>query len=113
MRKVLNIFTSSGSNLHLLKDARYSVSNNWVECAVRPLLRPNVRTPLYLGSDEGAEIAAVYHSMISIGKLQGWSAWDYLGKFFTGFFNVCRDFLSLAPQNINLAVCQELKINRI
>lgn len=34
------------------------------------------------------------------------SAWDYLGKFFTGIFNGCRDFLSLAPQNIDLAVCQ-------
>ncbi len=39
-------------------------------------------------------------------KLQGRPAWDYLGKFFTGFFNGCRDFLSLAPQNIDLAVCQ-------
>ena len=55
---------------------------------------------------EGAEIAAVYHSIISTVKLQGRSTWDYLGKFFTGIFNGCRDFLSLAPQNIDLAVCQ-------
>ena len=33
--------------------------------------------------------------IISTVKLQGRSAWDYLGKFFT-----------LAPQNMNLAVCQ-------
>ena len=31
---------------------------------------------------------------------------DYLGKFFTGIFNGCRDFWSLAPQNIDLAVRQ-------
>ena len=44
--------------------------------------------------------------IINTVKLQGRSAWDYLGKFFTGIFNGCRDFLSLAPQNMNLAVCQ-------
>ena len=64
------------------------------------------KNSLHFGSDKGAEIAAVYHSIISTVKLQGRSAWDYLGKFFTGIFNGCRDFLSLAPQNMNLAVCQ-------
>uniref|UniRef100_A0A0I9S9G3 Uncharacterized protein n=1 Tax=Bacteroides fragilis TaxID=817 RepID=A0A0I9S9G3_BACFG len=34
------------------------------------------------------------------------SPMDYLGKFFTGIFNGCRDFWSLAPQNIDLAVRQ-------
>ncbi len=47
-----------------------------------------------------------YQFMLSTVKLQGRSTWDYLGKFFTGIFNGCRDFLSLAPQNIDLAVCQ-------
>lgn len=35
--------------------------------------------------------------IISTVKLQGRSAWDYLGKFFTGIFNGCRNSLSLAP----------------
>ncbi len=61
---------------------------------------------LHFGSDEGAEIAAVYHTIISMVKLQGRFAWDYLGKFFTGIFNGCRDFLSLTSQNMNLVVCQ-------
>ena len=46
----------------------------------------------HFGSDEGAEMAATYHSIISTVKMQGRSAWEYLGKFFTKIFNGCRDF---------------------
>ena len=88
-----------------IKDGRYPISNNLAERAVRPFTTKR-KNSLHFGSDEGAEIAAVYHSIISTVKLQGRSAWGYLGKFFTGIFNGCRDFLSLTPQNIDLAVCQ-------
>ena len=88
-----------------IKDGRYPISNNLAERAVRPFTTKR-KNSLHFGSDEGAEIAAVYHSIISTVKLQGRSTWDYLGKFFTRIFNGCRDFLSLAPQNIDLAVCQ-------
>ena len=77
--------------------------------------------------DKGAEMAATYHSIISTVKLQGRSAWDYLGKFFvkslikriesslfeflsvktlSNIFNGCRDFFSLRPDNIGLATRQ-------
>lgn len=88
-----------------IKDGRYPISNNLAERAVRPFTTKR-KNFLHFGSDEGAEIAAVYHSIISTVKLQGRSAWDYLGYFFTGIFNGCRDFLSLSPQNMNLTVCQ-------
>ena len=79
------------------------------------------------GSDEGAEMAATYHSNIRTVKIQGRSAWEYLGKFFTkslikriescllellsvktlsNIFNGCRDFFSLRPDKIGLAICQ-------
>ena len=57
-------------------------------------------------SDEGAEMAATYHSIIRTVKMQGRSAWEYLGKFFTKIFNGCRDFFSLRPDKIGLAICQ-------
>ena len=88
-----------------IKDGRYPISNNLAERAVRPFTTKR-KNSLHFGSDEGAEIAAVYHCIISTVKLQGGSAWDYLGKFFTGIFNGCRDFLSPSPQNIDLAVCK-------
>lgn len=88
-----------------IKDGRYPISNNLAERAVRPFTTKR-KNSLHFGCDEEAEIAAVYHSIISTVKLQGRSTWDYLGKFFTGIFNGCRDFLSLSPQNIDLAVCQ-------
>ena len=70
------------------------------------------------GNAEGAEMAATYHSIIGTVKMQGRSAWEYLGKFFTkslikrvesslfeflsvktlsNIFNGCRDFFSLRP----------------
>ena len=53
-----------------------------------------------------SEMAATYHSIISIVKMQGRSAWERLGKFFTKIFNGCRDFSSLRPDKIGLAICQ-------
>ena len=74
------------------------------------------------GRDEGAEMAATYHSIISTVKMQGRSAWEYLGKFFTkslikriessllellsvktlsNIFNGCRDFFSLRPDKFS------------
>ena len=47
-----------------------------------------------------------YHSIISTVKMQGRSAWEYLGKFFTKIFNGCRDFFSMRPDKIGLAICQ-------
>lgn len=78
---------------------------NKAERAVHPFTTKR-KNSLHFGSNEDAEIAAVYHSIISTVKLQGRSVWDYLGKFFTRIFNGCRDFLSLVPQKINLVVCQ-------
>lgn len=58
---------------------------------------------LHFGSDEGAEMVAAYHRIISTVKLQGRSAWDYLGEYFKNIFNGCRNFVNLTPQNIELA----------
>ena len=79
-----------------------STGTNAIEVTLK-LARKN---SLHFGSYEGAESAAVYHSLISTVKLQGRFAWDYLGKFFTGIFNGCRDFLSLTSPNIDSVVCQ-------
>lgn len=56
--------------------------DNLLECATRPLTTQR-NAMLHFGSDEGAEMAATYHSIISTMKMQGRSAWEYLGKFFT------------------------------
>lgn len=88
-----------------IKDGNYPIDNNIAERAVRPLTTQR-NSMLHFGSDEGAEMAATYHSIISTVKLQGRSAWEYLGKFFTKIFNGCRDFVSMRPDNIGLAICQ-------
>ena len=62
-----------------IKDGSYPIDNNAAERAVRPLT-PQRNSMLHFGSDEGAKMAATYHSIISTVKLQGRSAWDYLGS---------------------------------
>lgn len=46
-------------------------------------------------------MAATYHNIISTVKMQGKSAWEYLGKFFTKIFNGCRDSVSLRPDKFS------------
>ena len=88
-----------------LKDGDLPIDNNLAERAIRPLTTQR-NSMLHFGSDEGAEMAATYHSIIRTVKMQGRSAWEYLGKFFTKIFNGCRDFFSLRPDKIGLAICQ-------
>ena len=88
-----------------LKDGSLPIDNNLAERAIRPLTTQR-NAMLHFGSDEGVEMAATYHSIISTVKMQGRSAWEYLGKFFTKIFNGCRDFFSMRPDKIGLAICQ-------
>ena len=88
-----------------IQDGSYPIDNNIAERAVRPLTTQR-NSMLHFGSDEGAEMAATYHSIISTVKMQGRSVWEYLGKFFTKIFNGCRDFLGLRPDKIGLAISQ-------
>lgn len=84
-----------------LKDGNYPIDNNISERTIRKLTTQR-NSMLHFGSDEGVEMAATYHSVISTVKLHGMSAWNYLGEFFKKIFNGCRDFLSLTPANIGL-----------
>lgn len=106
LQKALNYLDTFWANIFTyIKDGSYPIDNNAAERAVRPLTTQR-NGMLHFGSDEGAKMAATYHSIISTVKLQGRSAWDYLGKFFVNIFNGCRDFFSLRPGNIGLATCQ-------
>lgn len=87
-----------------IKDGNYPIDNQ-VERAIRKLTTQR-NSMLHFGSDQGVEMAAAYHSIISTVKLQSKSAWEFLGKFFTNIFNGCRDFISLTPTNIGLAYGQ-------
>ena len=75
-------------------DGSLPVDNNLAEHVIRPLTTQR-NAMLHFGSDEGAEMAATYHSIISTVKMQGRSAWEYLGKFLlkhltvAGIFSVC------------------------
>lgn len=106
-RNDLNAKSRMKGDFHVRFRERLRVKFPWStrQRSVRPLTTQR-NAILHFGSDEGAEMAATYHSIISTVKLQGGSAWEYLGKFFTKIFNGCRDFFSLRPDKIGLATCQ-------
>ena len=130
LREALNYLDKFWDNIFaFLKDGDLPIDNNLAERAIRPLTTQR-NSMLHFGSDEGAEMAATYHSIISTVKMQGRSAWEYLGKFFTkslikriesssleylsvktlsNVFNGCRDFFSLRPDKIGLAICQHFR----
>ena len=106
LREALNYLDKFWDNIFaFLKDGDLPIDNNLAERAIRPLTTQR-NSMLHFGSDEGAEMAAAYHSIIGTVKMQGRSAWEYLGKFFTKIFNGCRDFFSMRPDKIGLAICQ-------
>ena len=120
LQKALNYLDTFWTNIFAYtKDGSYPIDNNAAERAVRPLTTQR-NNMLHFGSDEGAKMAATYHSIISTVKMQGRSAWDYQGKFFVkslvkrresssleflsvktlcNIFNGCRDFFRLRPDN--------------
>ena len=55
------------------KDGSYPIDNNIAERTIRHLTTQR-NSMLHFGSDEGAEMAATYHSIISTVKMQGKSA---------------------------------------
>ena len=103
LREALNYLDKFWNNIFaFLKDGNLPIDNNLAERTIRPLTTQR-NAMLHFGSDEGVEMAATYHSIISTVKMQGKSAWEYLGKFFTKIFNGCKDFISLRPDKIGLA----------
>ena len=71
-----------------IQDGSYPIDNNIAERAVRPLTTQR-NSMLHFGSDEGAEMAATYHSIISTVKMQGRSVWEYLDRKSVGRERVC------------------------
>ena len=88
-----------------LQDGELPLDNNLAERVIRKLTIQR-NNSLHYGSDEGAKMAATYHSAISTVKLHGGSAWEYIGTFFKNIFNGCRDYVNLVPGRIAMATCQ-------
>lgn len=82
MDQALNYFDHFKEGLFMYRrDGRYPIDNNLAERQVPPFtaLRKAIQ---HYGSDAGAEMAAVYLSVVSTVKLAGQSVWRFLGDFF-------------------------------
>ena len=88
-----------------LQDGEFPIDNNLTERTIRKLTIQR-NNSLHYGSDEGAKMAATYHSVISTVKLHGGSAWEFIGTFFKNIFNGCRDYANMVPGKLAMATCQ-------
>ena len=95
MDQALNYFDHFKEGLFMCcKDGRYPIENNLAERQVRPFtaLRKAIQ---HYGSDAGAEMAAVYLSVVSTVKLAGQSVWRFLGDVFEDMVTGGKKHLSL------------------
>lgn len=95
MDQALNYFDHFKEGLFMYRrDGRYPIDNNLAERQVRPFtaLRKAIQ---HYGSDAGAEMAAVYLSVVSTVKLVGQSVWRFLGDFFEDMVTGGKKHLSL------------------
>ncbi len=82
MMQALNYLDHFWDGLFLYrKDGSYPIDNNLAERSVRPFTTKR-KCSLHFGSDEGVEMSAVYHSIISTLKLCGKSVWNFFGDYF-------------------------------
>lgn len=77
-----------------LDDGRYPMDNMAAERSVRPFCARR-NSFEHFGSDEGAEMAACYHSVIGTLVSKGASVWDGLGKIFNKVIDKVEDVLGL------------------
>ena len=80
------------------KDGDYTIDNSLAERCIRPLANER-KNSLFFGSDKMARVSAVYHSVVSTCKLQGYSILEYLKKFFAEITAGNRDYGKLMPSN--------------
>lgn len=82
MMQALNYLDNFWDGLFLYrKDGSYPIDNNLTERSVRPFITKR-KCSLHFGSDEGVEMTAVYHSIISTLKLCGKSVSNFFGDYF-------------------------------
>lgn len=80
-------------------DGSYSIDNNLAERSIRPMtvLRKNI---MMYGSSKGAEISAIYHTIIETCKLSGISPRRYMEQYFKAVNSGRTDYENLLPSTI-------------
>ena len=102
MEKVVNCMNTFWTQLFAyLNDCSYSIDNFIAERFIRSLVgeRKNL---LFFGSDRMTHVSAVYHTIISICKMQGVSVLDYFKRFFSTIAKGRGYYEHLLPLTIGL-----------
>ena len=80
----------------------YDIDNSIAERFIRPLAGERKNSLFFTGS-RMANVSAAYHTLLSICRMNGLSALEYLKKFFREVVNGRRDYENLLPMTIGLS----------
>ena len=84
MQQALNYFDHFKDGLFRYREnGAYPIDNNLAERQIRPVAAQR-KAIQHFGSDEGAEMAAAYHSIVSTVLMKGVSVWKFLGGVLRG-----------------------------
>lgn len=100
MQKAVNYLKNFWKQLVAYRnDGNYSIDNNLAERSIRPMtvLRKNI---MMYGSSKGAEISAIYHTIIVTCKLSGISPRRYMEQYFKAVNSGRTDYENLLPSTI-------------
>lgn len=86
--------------MNFRENGRYPMVNN-AQRAFRPWAMKRKIT-LQFGSDEGAEMATAYHSIVETVKLCGKSVWHFLGDLYKKVIDKDTDIRTCLTQNLGL-----------
>ena len=100
MQKAVNYLKNFWKQLVAYRnDGNYSIDNNLAERSIRPMtvLRKNI---MMYGSSKGAEISAIYHTIIETCKLSGISPRRYMEQYINAVNSGRKDYENLLPSTI-------------
>lgn len=84
-----------------MNDGCFDIDNSIAERFIRPLADERKNSLFFVGS-RMANVLAAYHTLLSICRMNGLSALEYLKKFFREVVNGRRDYEDLLPMTIGL-----------
>lgn len=101
--KAVNYMDTFWNQLFLyINDGRYTIDNLAAERNIRPLTVER-KNSMFFCSHHGAEVSALYHTIIATCKMQGYAALDYLKSFFREIILGRRDYENLMPSTIGIS----------
>lgn len=100
MLNALNYMVNGWDGLDRYRtDGRYTIDNMYAERAIRPFTVSR-KNSLHFSSEDGVQIAMIYHTVIETAKMCGLEIKEYLTHVFREIISGNKDYKSLLPEAV-------------